>query len=176
MEPRLEGHRSGTRELKRPNARQMRPPTIGAAQLWTSGASSCRSGEGGQGERSSNDWAPVHESIAGPVIFAMRRMSGTHQFYIETSRARGLCVPGLADMSYCRRRRRWLAAAVHLNPRRDLASSKVIATYPVASCSSPNVILRTVGLCGPHVRACCASSRPHDRTAILRRRSRLPAP
>jgi hypothetical protein len=27
-------------------------------------------------ERSSNDWAPVHQSIAGPVIFVLRRMSG----------------------------------------------------------------------------------------------------
>ncbi len=25
-------------------------------------------------ERSSNDWAPAHESIAGPVIFVLRRM------------------------------------------------------------------------------------------------------
>jgi len=30
-----------------------------------------------------NDWAPVHQGIAGPVIFAMRGMSGTHQLYVE---------------------------------------------------------------------------------------------
>jgi len=45
-----------------------------------------------------NDWAPVHQGIAGPVIFAMRRMSGTHQLYVEIWKARGLCAPGLVDM------------------------------------------------------------------------------
>ena len=33
----------------------------------------------------SKDWAPVHESIAGPVIFAVRRISGIHQRNVETS-------------------------------------------------------------------------------------------
>jgi hypothetical protein len=32
-----------------------------------------------------NDWAPVHQGIAGPVIFVSRRMTGTHQLYVEIS-------------------------------------------------------------------------------------------
>jgi hypothetical protein len=32
-----------------------------------------------------NDWAPVHQSIAGPVIFGLRRIAGMHQLYLETS-------------------------------------------------------------------------------------------
>ncbi len=32
-----------------------------------------------------NDWAPVHQGIAGPVIFVLRRMSGTNQLYVEIS-------------------------------------------------------------------------------------------
>ena len=46
----------------------------------------------------SNDWAPVRKSIAGPVIFGLRRMSGMHQLYVEISKARGLCVRELADI------------------------------------------------------------------------------
>jgi hypothetical protein len=28
-------------------------------------------------------WAPVHQGIAGPVIFGLRRISGTHQLFVE---------------------------------------------------------------------------------------------
>jgi hypothetical protein len=55
--------------------------------LPSSGHWACPHVDPGKGDKANvhlNDWAPVHESIAGPVIFAMRRMSGTHQFYIET--------------------------------------------------------------------------------------------
>jgi hypothetical protein len=45
-----------------------------------------------------NDWAPVRKSIAGPVIFGLRRMSGMHQLYVEISKARGLCARELADI------------------------------------------------------------------------------
>jgi hypothetical protein len=44
-----------------------------------------------------NDWAPVHQGIAGPVIFVSRRMTGTHQLYVEISE-RVAFAPGLADM------------------------------------------------------------------------------
>jgi hypothetical protein len=43
------------------------------------------SGTEAQGTIDPNDWAPVHESSAGPVIFDLRRISGMHQLYLETS-------------------------------------------------------------------------------------------
>jgi hypothetical protein len=70
--------------------------------------------------RFQRDWAPVHSSIAGPVIFAMRRDSELHQLSVETVRHLAFApwsrdhtlIVGSADDG--------LAAAVR-DPRRDLA-------------------------------------------------------
>jgi hypothetical protein len=53
-----------------------------------------------------NDWAPVHQSIAGPLLFAFREgfLVGT-SFNVETWKARGLCALVSRYVLNCRRRK-----------------------------------------------------------------------
>src|ERR1700681_2973493 len=68
----------------------------------------------------------------------LRRMSDTHQFDVEIRTARGLCAPVSRDLFKLSAAQCRLAAAVHLNLRRDLASSaRSMLCNRVASFSSP---------------------------------------
>src|SRR5713226_6783991 len=69
--------------------------------------------------------------------------------------------------SYCRRRKSWLAAADHLNLRRDLAFEQGQRLVPGGvMLLTKNVILQTSCLADIVSAAYCTSSRPHDRTPV----------
>src|SRR2546421_4647285 len=73
--------------LKQSRARYVAQPAHAKSNnsLMPCTAVSARAATKAHGVIHPNDWAPVHESIAGPVIFVLRRISGMHQLYLETS-------------------------------------------------------------------------------------------
>ena len=86
-----------------------------------------------------NDWAPVHESIAGPLIYprheeCLVRASSD----IETAKALGLRACSLANLFKLSAAQSSASSCTHLGLRRDLVSDgdEVNGSDPVASFSS----------------------------------------
>ena len=78
----------------------------------------------------------------GPTSSLLRRVSGTHQFNLKIGKRVAFALRSCGYVQIFGGATR-LAAAVHLNLRRDLAVEQGRWLVPVASCSSPRVVRRT---------------------------------